>query len=180
MMVVSFVILIRFMCYMLFVEYKGEVTMTSTVMQFATGIPGPREASLAQASAQALASKIVGHPDTIAIRFAEDAHEVIELPFAAVRLLIDLLNEMAEGNAVSLIPTNAELTTQQAADLINVSRGFLVKLLDNKEIQHRKVGTHRRVLFNDLKAYEERTKRARSNALDKLADESQSLGIGYE
>ena len=73
--------------------------MTSTVMQFSTGIPGPREASLAQASAQALASKIVGHPDTIAIRFAEDAHEVIELPFVAVRLLIDLLNEMAEGNA---------------------------------------------------------------------------------
>ena len=154
--------------------------MSSTVMQFASGIPGPREASLAQASAQALARKIVGHPDTIGIRFGEDDREVIELPFAAVRLLIELLKEMAEGNAVSLIPTNAELTTQQAADLINVSRGFLVKLLDKKDIPHRKVGTHRRVLFSDLKAYEEGTKRARADALDKLADESQSMRIGYE
>ncbi len=154
--------------------------MSSAIMQFATGIPGPREASLAQASAQALASKLVGHPDTIAILFAEDTREVVELPFEAVRLLIDLLNEMAEGNAVSLIPTNTELTTQQAADLINVSRGFMVKLLDKKDIPHRKVGTHRRVLFSDLKAYDEQTKRARSNALDKLTNESQSLGIGYE
>ncbi len=163
--------------------------MASSVMQFATGIPGPREASLAQASAQVLASKLVGHTDTVSIRFADpslsespslDARETIELPFVAVRLLIGLLNEMAEGNAVSLIPTNAELTTQQAADLINVSRGFLVKLLDSKEIPHRKVGTHRRVLFSDLKAYEEQTKRARSAALDKLVEESQSLGIGYE
>ena len=154
--------------------------MGSAVTRFATGIPGPREASLAKASAQVLASKLVGHTDTVSIRFAEDARETIELPFVAVRLLIDLLNEMAEGNAVSLIPTSAELTTQQAADLINVSRGFLVKLLDSKEIPHRKVGTHRRVLFSDLKAYEERTKRARSDALDKLVEESQSLGIGYE
>ena len=154
--------------------------MPSSITQFSTDIPGTREASLAQASAQVLAGKLAGCPATISIRFEENAREVIELPFEAVRLLIDLLNEMAAGNAVSLIPTNAELTTQQAADLINVSRGFLVKLLDKKDIPHRKVGTHRRVLFSDLKAYEKQTKRARSDTLDKLTDESQSLGIGYE
>ena len=64
--------------------------------------------------------------------------------------------------------------------MLNVSRGFLVKLLDNREIPHRMVGKHRRVLFNDLKAYEERTKRARMKALDKLTEDSQALGIGYE
>ena len=80
---------------------------------------------------------------------------------AAVRLLIDLLNELAKGNAVSLIPTHTQLTTQQAASFIDVSRGFLVKLLDRKEIPHRNEGTHRRNLFSDLKAYEERTKWAR-------------------
>ena len=154
--------------------------MSSTAMHFATALPSSREASLAQASARTLALKLADGLDTVAIQLTDDEREVIELPSAAVRLLIDLLNEMGKGNAVSLIPTNAELTTQQAADLINVSRGFLVKLLEHREIPYRLVGTHRRILFNDLKAYEERTKRARLEALDRLVEESQALGIGYK
>jgi excisionase family DNA binding protein len=154
--------------------------MAMALMPSTTYIPDPEEASLAQASAQVLASKLVGRPERVAIRFVEGSREVIELPFAAVRLFIDLLNEMAEGNAVSLIPTHAELTTQQAADLINVSRSFLVKLLDEQEIPHRKVGTHRRVMFSDLQAYEERVRRDRSKVLDELVAESQALGLGYE
>ena len=154
--------------------------MAMALMPSTTYIPDPEEASLAQASAQVLASKLVGRPERVAIRFVEGSREVIELPFTAVRLFIDLLNEMAEGNAVSLIPTHAELTTQQAADLINVSRSFLVKLLDEQEIPHRKVGTHRRVMFSDLQAYEERVRRDRSKALDELVVESQALGLGYE
>ena len=154
--------------------------MAMALMPSTTYIPDPEEASLAQASAQVLASKLVGRPERVAIRFVEGSREVIELPFTAVRLFIDLLNEMAEGNAVSLIPTHAELTTQQAADLINVSRSFLVKLLDEQEIPHRKVGTHRRVMFSDLQAYEERVRRDRSKALDELVAESQALGLGYE
>lgn len=158
--------------------------MIDTATRFASAFPSPQEANLALTSAQMLALKIAAdspdHPDKVAIRLAEDERDVIELPFAAVRLLIDLLGEMSKGNAVSLIPMNAELTTQQAADLLNVSRGFLVKLLENREIPHRMVGTHRRVLFNDLKAYEERTKRARLKVLDRLTEESQELGIGYE
>ena len=78
------------------------------------------------------------------------------------------------------ISANAELTTQQAADLINVSRGFLVKLLDRQEIPHRKVGTHGRVLFRDLQSYENLIRRHRTKALDDLAAESQALGLGYE
>ena len=154
--------------------------MAMALMPSTTYIPDSEEASLAQASAQVLASKLVGRPERVAIRFVEGSREVIELPFTAVRLFIDLLNEMAEGNAVSLIPTHAELTTQQAADLINVSRSFLVKLLDEQEIPHRKVGTHRRVMFSDLQAYEERVRRDRSKALDELVVESQALGLGYE
>ena len=154
--------------------------MAGTIMQFPSAFPSSREASIAKTSARALADKLADCPDKVAIRLAEDERDVIELPFAAVRLLIDLLDEMSKGNAVSLIPMNAELTTQQAADLLNVSRGFIVKLLDNREIPYRMVGTHRRVLFNDLKAYEERTKRARLKALDQLTEESQTLGIGYE
>ncbi len=154
--------------------------MASKATHLATALPSPREAGLALASAKALASKLAEDPDTVTIHLAEDEHEVIELPSTAVRLLIDLLNEMARGNAVSLIPTNAELTTQQAAELINVSRGFLIKLLDSRQIPYRLVGTHRRVLYSDLKAYEERSRRDRLKALDRLVEESQALGIGYE
>src|SRR5436190_1066594 len=69
--------------------------------------------------------------------------ETITLPAAAVRLLISILTEMANGNAVTLIPIHAELTTQQAADLLNVSRPFLIKLLEEKKLEYRKVGSHR-------------------------------------
>ena len=96
--------------------------MADTATRFASALPSPREASLAEASARALTDKLADCSDKVMIRLAEDESDIIELPFAAVRLLIDLLGEMSKGNAVSLIPMNAELTTQQAADLLNVSR----------------------------------------------------------
>ena len=149
-------------------------------MQFAPTFPNPREARLAQTSAQILSVKLGDCSDTVAICLADDERDTIELPSTAVRLLIDLLNEMAKGNAISLIPMHAELTTQQAADLLNVSRGFLIKLLDQGQIPCRLVGTHRRIRFNDLKTYDERSTQSRQKALDQLTKESQSLGMGYE
>lgn len=103
----------------------------------------------------------------------------LRLPKAAIDLLHHLLTEMARGNAVTLIPVHAELTTQEAADHLNVSRPFLIRLLQEQRIPFRMVGTHRRVKFSDLEAYRCETEAARKEAMQELADQSQELDLGY-
>ena len=103
----------------------------------------------------------------------------IRLPYSILKVLIEVVHEMARGNAVRVMPIHAELTTQQAAELLNVSRPFLVSLLEQGEIKYRKVGTHRRILLEDLLVYKDRRDRERLSALDELAKEDQRLGL-YE
>ena len=101
----------------------------------------------------------------------------VVLPAPAVRLLVELLATMAEGHAVTLIPVHAELTTQQAADALNVSRPFLVKLLETNAIPFRLVGTHRRVRFEDLMRYKQSIDAKRLEVLKQLTEESEALGL---
>jgi excisionase family DNA binding protein len=98
------------------------------------------------------------------------------LPAPAVQLLTDMLVHLGAGAPVMVIPEHAELTTQQAADFLNVSRPWIVKLIERQELPHRMVGTHRRLLFSDLRAYKDRMNATRRNALDKLAAETQAMG----
>jgi excisionase family DNA binding protein len=103
----------------------------------------------------------------------------VELPHSVFEVLVRVVHEMARGNAVRILPVHAELTTQQAAELLNVSRPFLVGLLEAGEIPFRKVGSHRRVRLDDLLVYKDRRDRERKIALNELASESQKLGL-YE
>ena len=109
----------------------------------------------------------------------EGSNQIVELPVGAVRMLVDLLAEMAAGHAVTIIPIHAELTTQQSADLLGVSRPFLIEQLEKKAIPFRKVGSHRRIRFGDLQAYKLHMDAERTKALDELAAEAQRLKLGY-
>jgi len=96
-----------------------------------------------------------------------------------MQILLDVLSEMSNGNAISLIPHNQEISTQEAANILNVSRPYLVKLLENGEIPFHKVGTHRRVKLQDVISYKQRVDESRHSALDELTELSQSEGMGY-
>jgi len=142
-----------------------------------TVIPTRTDAELAAQASRALSSSKRTNEDSLRVRL-DDGEELL-LPKAAARLLRHLLKEMAQGNAVTLIPIHAELTTQQAADFLNVSRPHLVSLLEKQELPFHKVGTHRRVKFSDLEGYKARFEASASTAMDELVKQAQELEMGY-
>lgn len=102
---------------------------------------------------------------------------VVPLPARAVELIVNLLEAMAQRTPFSVIPHDAEFTTQQAADYLNVSRPFLIGLLDAGRINHRMVGTHRRIRFADLLEFEKVSRAEREAAIAEMIAESQRLGL---
>lgn len=155
--------------------------MTSITLDRNPYIPTEVEAQLSQESIRILASHIPHHRSTIELKVVEndDSEQKVVIPAAAFHLLVDILSQMAQGNAVTLIPIHAELTTQEAADILNVSRPFLIKLIETGEIICRKVGRHRRIRFEDLMNYKQQIDSDRLQALDELASQAQELNMGY-
>ena len=117
-------------------------------------------------------------PLTLRVRDSEQ-EQPIELPAGAVDLLMHILEAMAAGQGVTLIPESAELTTVQAADVLNVSRPFLIKLLDQKAIPHRKVGKHRRIRMEDVMAFKNAIDRERELVLEQMTRDAQADDMGY-
>ena len=139
----------------------------------------PADTKVARASSQRLAALLDGgRPLTLSVTGA-DGQEAVKLPEPVGALLQEILEDMAAGSEVAVLRRDAELTTQQAADFLNVSRPFLVELLEQGDLPFRKVGTHRRVRVDDVLRYKHEVDAARRRALDELAADAQELDMGY-
>lgn len=141
--------------------------------------PSTEEITAARSAARVL-SRLDSSSHPIRL-MAEDndgaADAAITLPASIFRMLVKMLVEMGNGNTVALVPVNAELTTQQAADLLNVSRPHLIKLLNDGELACRMVGTHRKLKAKDVLNYRDRTAHARADSLRKLTELDEELGL---
>jgi excisionase family DNA binding protein len=141
-------------------------------------LPSEAEVILAKETSRVLAARMQD-PEPLQLRIldAPAPEETFTLPVSAVRMLVRILEEMARGNAVTLIPVHAELTTQEAADMLNISRPSLIQLLDEGKLEYRRVGTHRRIRFEGLMKYKRQADAARKATLAELAAYDQELGI---
>ena len=146
---------------------------TRTAAGMPLGIPSERDAALADRAGRALEPLVEG-TRPVSARFG---NETVDIPAPALRLLREILDRMAHGKGVALTPLHAELTTNQAAELLQVSRTHLVQLLDAGRIPCRKVGSHRRVRAEDILAWRRETELRRREALDGLTARDQKLGL---
>jgi len=139
-------------------------------------LPTEADALLAKETGLVLARQQT--PEPLRLRLLDDpSKKTVKLPAPAVQMLVRILEEMARGNAMTLIPIHAELSTQEAADMLHISRPSLIQLLNEEKMKYRKVGTHRRVLFESLMAYKRRVDAERRATLAELAAYDQELGI---
>lgn len=136
------------------------------------------DAALAQAAQRCLMAAL-DHSRAATIKLVAEGEDMpaVELPPKALRFVADLLGLMGQRQPVVLLPQKLELSTQEAAAFLNVSRPFVVKQIESGRLPCRKVGRHRRVLFEDLLAYQHSLRHETEAALQALADQGQELGI---
>ena len=143
--------------------------------------PSTEDIAAASIAARALSRLDRGSPSVNFVPQPVDGDTVnvepISLPMSIFRMIVTMLVEMGNGNAVAIVPVNAELTTQQAADLLNVSRPHLVKLLDQNALGYRMVGTHRKLKAREVLNYRTKTAFARSEGLKKMVALDEELGL---
>ncbi|MEZ4863533.1 MAG: helix-turn-helix domain-containing protein [Caldilineaceae bacterium] len=151
----------------------------SLVLERETILPSTVEIRLAQETGRKLAT-YYRNQETVLLRLLDQQNqpqEIVELPASALQLLLDILAQMANGNAVQLTPIQAELTTQQAAELLNVSHGYLLELLETGQLSSRMIGAERRVFTDELLAYQRDIAAKRLQVLNELTAYDQELGL---
>jgi excisionase family DNA binding protein len=141
-------------------------------------IPSVRDAVLAREATRVLDGRVIGD-GTLKMQIIDGSakNTALDLSPAAAALLRELLVEMAAGRAVTIVPTDAEVTTGEAADLLRVSRPFVVGLIDKGELPARMVGAHRRLLLEDVLRYKRESKAKARAALREMVAISQELGL---
>ncbi len=141
-------------------------------------LPTEQDIRVATETSRKLA-KLISKDSIMRLQMADKNGEILEIPASVAHMLLDMLEQTANGKAITLIPFNAEMTTQQAADFLNVSRPFLIQLLDKKQIPFFKIGTHRRIHFEDVLNYKTAIDNKRKDTLNELAKQAQALDMGY-
>jgi len=125
------------------------------------------------------------HSRAVQIALVEDGKKdlsgapVLTLPPKVLRLFAEVLGSLAQGKAVAVMPKELDISTQEAAMYLNVSRPYFVKLLESGAIPHHKVGAHRRVRFEDVMRYKEQREHRSQQALQELSDQAQEHNMGY-
>ena len=140
--------------------------------------PTPQDSALARAAGQHLARFARGNRP-VRVQLEADQEGPLELPVGAVALLVEILDAMAAGCGVTISPEAVELSTVEAAGVLNVSRPFLIKLLDEGALPYRKVGKHRRIRRDDVLDYKMKVDREREAVLDRLVADAQEQDMGY-
>jgi len=144
-------------------------------------LPTRKEQRIAQESKEILnriAGKLKRSSKEIEIEISGE-NDTIKIPASALKHLNTIIDLTAQGQAITVNPVDAEITTQEAANLLNVSRPFVVKLLEERKIPHKMVGSHRRIKLKDLLVYKQQMEKEREEALTELTRISQELGLDY-
>jgi len=142
------------------------------------------EVELARTAQRCIMSAL-DHSHAVSIALLEDGVERIEglpllkLPPKVLQLIANMLGSLAQGKAVALIPKELDVTTQQAAQFLNVSRPHLIRLLEQGEIAHHMVGSHRRIQLADVLDYKEKRAQKSKEKLTALLEQAQELDMGY-
>jgi len=140
----------------------------------------PHEAEMAQAAQRCIVEALDrSRAASIVLTTADGRQPAVELPPSALKLIGQLLGLLGEGRPITLMPADQEFTTVEAANFLNVSRPFVVKEIEAGRLPHRKVGTHRRVAFDDLLAYAQDMRKRQQGSLERMAENARELGLDY-